>query len=63
MLDAMESNAKENDDFATKVISTENTEGKIFSLNKNVEEVRRNNQAYFFSRSSPLGDQFKSYLL
>ena len=63
MLDAMESNAKANDDFATKVISTENTEGKIFSLNKNVEEVRRNNQTYFFSRSSPLGDQFKSYLL
>ena len=39
MLDAMESNAKGNDDFATKVISTENTEGKIFSLNKNVEEI------------------------
>ena len=52
MLDAMESNAKGNDDFATKVISTENTEGKIFSLNKNVEEVRRNNQTYFFFKSS-----------
>ena len=43
MLDAMESNAKENDNFALKVISTENVEGKN-SINKiNVEEVRRNN--------------------
>ena len=49
MLDAMESNAKGNDDFATKVISTENTEGKTFSLNKNVEEVRRNIKPISFS--------------
>ena len=40
MLDATESNAKGNDDFATKVISTENVE-------KKVEEVRRKNQTYF----------------
>ena len=41
MLDAMESNAKWNDNFATKVISTRNVE-------KNVEEVRKKNQTYFF---------------
>ena len=41
MLDATESNAKGNDDFATKVISTENVE-------KKVEEVRRKNQTYFW---------------
>ena len=43
MLDAMESNAKGNDKFATKAISTENVE-------KNVKEVRRKNQTYFFSK-------------
>ena len=42
MLDAMKSNAKVNDNFATKMISTENVE------KKNVEEVRRKNQTYFF---------------
>ena len=41
MLDATESNAKGNDDFATKVISTENVE-------KKEEEVRRKNQTYFW---------------
>ena len=43
MLDAMESNAKGNDNFATYVISTENVE-------KNVKEVTRKNQTYFFSK-------------
>ena len=43
MLDAMESNAKGNDKFATKVISTENVEN-------NVKEVRRKNQTCFFSK-------------
>ena len=43
ILDAMENNAKENDNFATKVISMENVE-------KNVKEVRRKNQTYFFSK-------------
>ena len=37
----MESNPKGNDNFATKLISTEN-------LEKNVTEVRRKNQTYFF---------------
>ena len=37
----MESNPKRNDNFAT--ISTEN-------LVKNLEEVRRKNQTYFFSK-------------
>ena len=46
--------SKRNDNFATKVISTEN-------VKKNVEEVRRKNQTYFFSKL--LGDKFKSYLL
>ena len=39
----MESNPKGNDNFATKVISTENVE-------KNLNEVRRKNQTYFFSK-------------
>ena len=30
MLDAMESNAKRNDNFAIKVISTDNVEGKSY---------------------------------
>ena len=34
---------KGNDNFATKVISTKNVE-------KNVKEVRRKNQTYFFSK-------------
>ena len=41
ILDAMESNPKGNDNFATKVISTEN-------VGKN---VKRNSQTYFFSKS------------
>ena len=47
MLDAIESNAKGNNNFATKVISAENVE------KKNVEEVRRKNQLisyYLFTR-------------
>ena len=43
MLDATESNPEGNDNFATKVISTENVE-------KNVKEVKRKNQTYFFSK-------------
>ena len=43
MLDAMKSNTKGNDNFATKVISTKNIE-------KNVKEVRRKNQNSFFSK-------------
>ena len=43
MLDAMESNTKGNDNFATKAISTEN-------VGKNVKEVRIKNQTYFFSK-------------
>ena len=41
MLDAMESNAKGNDNFAIKVISTGNVEGKSSIFKKNTEEVRR----------------------
>ena len=43
MLDAIESNVMENDNFATKLISMENVE-------KTVTEVRRKNQTYFFSK-------------
>ena len=46
--------SKENDNFATKVISTENIE-------KIDEDVRRKNQTYSFSKL--LGDLFKSYFL
>ena len=49
ILDAMESNAKGNDNFAIKVISTENVDGKSYIfLKRNMEEVRRKNQTYFF---------------
>ena len=48
MLDAIESNAKGNDNFAIKVISTENVEEKSYIFKKNMEEVRRKNQTYFF---------------
>ena len=48
MLDATECTSTGNDNFATKVISMENVE------KKNVEEVRRKNQTYFFSKL--LGD-------
>ena len=44
MLDAMECTSTGNDNFATKVISMENVE------KKNVDEVRRKNQTYFFSK-------------
>ena len=47
MLDAMESNAKENDNCAIKVISTENVDGKSY-IKKKMEEVKRKNQTYFF---------------
>ena len=53
MLDAMESNAKGNDNFTIKAISTENVEGKSSILKKNIEEVTRKNQAYFFSKLLP----------
>ena len=49
MLDAMESNAKRNDNFAIKVISTDNVEGKSYIFfYKNMEDVKRKNQTYFF---------------
>ena len=48
MLDTTENNAKGNDNFAAKVISRENVE------KKNVEEIKRKNQTYFFYKL--LGD-------
>ena len=49
MLDATESNPEGNDNFATKVISTENVE-------KNVKEVKRKNQTLFLFQVINLGD-------
>ena len=43
MLDAMESNAKGNDNFTIKVIARN-------MLKKNVKEVKRKNEAYLFSK-------------
>ena len=34
MLDAMESNAKKNDNFAMKVLSTDNVDGKLYLKKK-----------------------------
>ena len=48
MLDAMESNTKENNNFTIKVISTENLDGKSYIFLKKMEEIRRKNQTYFF---------------
>ena len=48
LLDATECTSTGNDNFATRVISTGNVE------KKNVKEVRRKNQTYFFSEL--LGD-------
>ena len=49
MLDAMESNANGNVNFAMKVISMENVEDKNSTFKKNMEEVRRKNHICFFS--------------
>ena len=46
MLDAMESSPKGNNNFAIKVVSTENVE-------KNAKVVRRKNQTYFSSKLVP----------
>ena len=46
MLDAMESSPKGNNNFAIKVVSTENVE-------KNAKVVRRKNQIYFSSKLVP----------
>ena len=46
MLDAMESSPKGNNNFAIKVVSTENVE-------KNAKVVRRKNQTYFSSKPVP----------
>ena len=51
----MDSNTKENYNFAIKMISTEN-------VVKNVKEVTRKNQTFLFQVSN-LVDQFKNYLL
>ena len=53
MLDAMESNAKGNDNFAIKVIIIENVKGKS-SIKKNRKGVRRKSQTYLFPFSKLL---------
>ena len=64
VLDAMETNAKGNDNFAIKVISSENVEGKSSIKKKNREEVRRKSQTYLFlfSKLLPCTTSFKIYL-
>ena len=51
MLDAMESNAKGNDNFAIKVISTTNVEGKsyIFKIKYERSKKKESNFLYFAS--------------
>ena len=48
MLHAMESNAKENDNFVIKVKSAEIIDGKSYIKKKEMEEGREKNQNYFF---------------
>ena len=48
----MECSAKGSDNFAIKVIITENVEGKSYIKKKYMEEVRRKNQTYFFHFTS-----------
>ena len=52
MLDAMESNAKENDNFAIKVISTENVDGKSY-IKKKKKMKKESNLFFPFSNLSP----------
>ena len=56
MLDAMESNAKRNDNFAIKVISTDNVEGKsyIFFFKKYGRCKKKESNLFFpFSKLLP----------
>ena len=53
-LDAIESSAKENDNSAIDVVSTENVDGKSSSLKK-VEEVKKKGLIFFVSLLITLG--------
>ena len=55
MLDAIEINAKLNNSFATKVISTENVEGKKSSLKKGVRSKNERVESNFLCFQSTLG--------
>ena len=59
ILDAMESNAKENDNFPIKVISTENGERRSSIFQKNMEEVKIKYPTYFFSKLLPWATSLK----
>ena len=48
MLDAMESNAKGNDNFAIKVIRTENVEEKSYIFKKKYGRSKKKNSNLFF---------------
>ena len=48
MLDAMESNAKGNDNFAIKVISTTNVEGKSYIFKIKYERSKKKESNLFF---------------
>ena len=58
MLDAMESNAKENDNFAIKVISTENVDGKSY-IKKKKKMKKESNLFFPFSKLSPWATSLK----
>ena len=59
ILDSMESNAKGNDNFPVKVISTENGERRSSIFKKNMEEVRIKYRTYFFSKLLPWATSLK----
>ena len=55
MLDAIESSAKGNNNFVTKVISTENVEGKSTSLKKG-GRTKKKEPSFFIFLINTLGD-------
>ena len=59
MLDAIESSTKGNNNFVTKVISTENVEGKSTSLKKG-GRTKKKDPSFFIFLVNTLGDYFKS---
>ena len=47
MLDAMESNAKGKDNFAIKIISMENVEGKNYIFKNNIRSKKKESNLFF----------------
>ena len=60
MLDAMESNAKGKDNFAIKIISMENVEGKSYIFLSNVRSKKKESNLFFpFSKLLSWATSFK----